>query len=187
MVRYSHYRRYDEAHIRRGRFLGYAGISMILTIPCFFLSAIAAHRVFKVHTVHRELFNLSAPQSHSLSAEREVNITETPKNSPTPDSGVGPKSAEFGNHLMDNNDLDVVNDITPRVDAMDDAAVMSNEIYSPRAENLPSSLSSSPSPRRSSERSISQWDESQIRGERACIVAIEECTTTLPISSESFW
>lgn len=176
MVRYSHYQRYDEAHIRRGRFLGYAGISMILTIPCFFLSAIAAHRVFKVHTVHRELFNLSAPQSHSLSAEREVNITETPK-----------KSAEFGNHLMDNSDLDVVNDIMPRVDAMDDAAVMSNEIYSPRAENLPSSLSSSPSSRRSSERSISQWDESQIRGERACIVPIEECTTTLPISSESFW
>jgi hypothetical protein len=160
---------------------------MILTIPCFFLSAIAAHRVFKVHTVHRELFNLSAPQSHSLSAEREVNITEPQKNPPTPDSGVGPKSAEFGNHLMENHDLDVVNDITPRVDAMDDAAAMSNEIHSPRVENLPSSLSSSPSPRRSSERSISQWDESQIRGERACIVPVEECTTTLPISSESFW
>lgn len=171
----------DASHPIWGRFLGYAGISMILTIPCFFLSAIAAHRVFKVHTVHRELFNLSAAQSHSLSAEREANITEPPKNPPTPDSGVGSKSAEFGNHLMDNHDQDVVNDITPRVDAMDDAAAVSNEIHSPRAENLPSSLSSSPSPTRSSERS--QWDESQIRDGRACIVPIEECTTTLPISS----
>jgi hypothetical protein len=192
MVRHLHYQRYDEAHIRRGRFLGYAGISMLLTVPCFVLSAIAAHRVFKVHTVHRELFNLTAPQSHSLSAEREANITEPPKSpsmQPTPESDVDPKSAEFGNHLMDKHDqgggMMARNDIMPRVNDMDDAAAVSNEICSPRAEILPSSLSSSPSPNRSSERS--QWDESQIRDERACIVPIEECTTTLPISSESFW
>lgn len=34
---------------RRGRFLGYAGFPMILTIPCLFLSAAAARRVLQLH------------------------------------------------------------------------------------------------------------------------------------------
>ncbi|KAG2039190.1 hypothetical protein BDR03DRAFT_251178 [Suillus americanus] len=178
----------DSSHPIWGRFLGYAGMSMILAIPCLFLSAIAAHHVFKVHTVHRELFKLTAPYSHSLPAERDVNIIEPSKKlplPPIPDSDVDPKSAESGNHLMDNHDQDVAvmpsKDIMPRVDDMDDAAAMSNEIYSPRAEILAPSLSSPPAPKRSSE--TSQWDESQIRDERVPIVPIEECTTTLQISS----
>ncbi|KAG2152663.1 uncharacterized protein EDB93DRAFT_1082951 [Suillus bovinus] len=179
----------DASHPIWGRFLGYAGTSMILTIPCFFLSAAAAHHVFKVHTVHRELFNLTAPYLHSLSAEREVTIIEPSKTASLPripDSDVGSKSAELGNHLMDDHDREIGvmprQDIMPRVDDMDNTAVESNEIYSPRAKSFPSSLSSPTSPKRSSEGS--QWDESQIRDERACIsVPIEECTTTLPISS----
>lgn len=166
---------------------------MILTIPCFFLSAAAAHYVFKVHTVHQELFKLTAPPSHYLSAAeiREVNITEPsePKNVPLPakpDSDVGLKSADFRNrnHLMDNHLAR--RDVMPRVDEMDNAAAMSNEVYSPRAESSPSSLSTPTrtSPKRWSE--TSQWDESQIRNQRACIaVPVEECTMTLPISSES--
>ncbi|KAG1819372.1 hypothetical protein EV424DRAFT_1618864, partial [Suillus variegatus] len=183
----------DATHPIWGRFLGYAGISMILTIPCFFLSAAAAHYVFKVHTVHQELFKLTAPPSHYLSAAeiREVNITEPsePKNVPLPakpDSDVGLKSADFRNrnHLMDNHLAR--RDVMPRVDEMDNAAAMSNEVYSPRAESSPSSLSTPTrtSPKRWSE--TSQWDESQIRNQRACIaVPVEECTMTLPISSES--
>lgn len=39
---------------RRSRFLGYAGFSMILTIPCLFLSAAAACRVLQLHrTIQR--------------------------------------------------------------------------------------------------------------------------------------
>ncbi|KAG2120471.1 uncharacterized protein F5147DRAFT_562678 [Suillus discolor] len=183
----------DATHPIWGRFLGYAGISMILTIPCFFLSAAAARYVFKVHTVHRELFKFTAPPSHYLSAAeiREVNITEPSeqKNGPLPaipDSDVSLKSADFRNrnHLMD--DHLPRRDMMPRVDEMDNAAAMSNEVYPPRAEFSPSSLSTSTrtSPKRLSE--TSQWDESQIRDQRACIaVPVEECTMTLPISSES--
>lgn len=178
MVRHLHYQRYDEAHISRGRFLGYAGLSMIPTVPCFFLSAIAAHRVFKMHTVHQELFKFTAPHPHSMSAKREVGIIE-PSCPPIPDPDVGSKSAEFGSHLMDR-DIAVMprNDIMSRADDMDDTAAMSNEIYSPRAEILPSSPSA---PKRSSD--ASQRDESEICDERASIVPIEECTTTLQISS----
>lgn len=171
----------DSSHPIWGRFLGYAGVSMILTIPCFFLSAIAAHRVFKVHTVHRELFNLAV--SHSLSAERAGNTIEPSKSlpsSPMLDSDVGPKSAEFGDHFANDQAVMSSKDM-PRVDDMNDPAAISNKIYSPRAEILPSSLSSPPSPKHSSD--TPQWHESQIRDERARIVPIEECTTTLPISS----
>jgi hypothetical protein len=178
----------DASHPIWGRFLGYAGISMILAIPCFFLSAIAAHRVFRMHTVHRELFKLTPPDPHSLSPEREVNTIEPSKNLPSPlmpDSDVGPKSAEYGNHLMENHDQDVAvmprRGIMPRVDDMDDSAAMSKAIHSPRAEILPSSVSSPSSPKRFSE--ASQWDESQIQDQQVTIVPIEEGTTTLPISS----
>ncbi|KAG2064553.1 hypothetical protein BDR04DRAFT_1034967, partial [Suillus decipiens] len=169
----------DASHPIWGRFLGYAGLSMIPTVPCFFLSAIAAHRVFKMHTVHQELFKFTAPHPHSMSAKREVGIIE-PSCPPIPDPDVGSKSAEFGSHLMDR-DIAVMprNDIMSRADDMDDTAAMSNEIYSPRAEILPSSPSA---PKRSSD--ASQRDESEICDERASIVPIEECTTTLQISSE---
>ncbi|KAG1815039.1 uncharacterized protein BJ212DRAFT_1481575 [Suillus subaureus] len=176
----------DASHPIWGRFLGYAGISMILTVPSFFLSAIAAHRVFKMHTVHRELFKLTAPHSHSLSAEREVNIMESSKNPslpPIPNSDVDPKSAESGNHLINNHDRDITvmprKDIMPRVDDMDNAAAMSNEICPPRARILPPSLSLPPAQKRSLE--TSQWDESQTRNERESIGPIG--TATLPISS----
>ncbi|KAG2138525.1 hypothetical protein DEU56DRAFT_901254 [Suillus clintonianus] len=158
-----------------GRFLGYAGISMILTIPCFFLSATAAHRVFKVHTVRRELFKLTVSHSHSLGGNTGTGPTKNLPSSPLPD--VDPKSAEFVDEqvsVMPRKD-------TPHVDAINDAAANSNESYSPRADILPSSLSSPPSPKRSSD--TPQWDESQIRDERVSIVPIEEDTTTLPISS----
>lgn len=179
----------DASHPIWGRFLGYAGISMILTIPCFFLSATAAHRVFKVHTVHRELFNLTAPHSHSLSAEMEANTVIEPSINPPlppiPDPEVGSKPAEFENHFMDDHDRNIAvaprKDIMPRADDMDNAAAMSNETCSPRAENFPSSVSSPPSPKPSSK--TSQWDESQIRDEHVRIVPVKECTTTLPISS----
>ncbi|KAH0834860.1 hypothetical protein J3R83DRAFT_10488 [Lanmaoa asiatica] len=39
----------DASHPEWGRFLGYAGFSMILTIPCLFLSAAAAHQVLRLH------------------------------------------------------------------------------------------------------------------------------------------
>lgn len=173
----------DASHPIWGRFLGYAGLSMIPTVPCFLLSAIAAHRVFKMHTVHRELFKFTASHLHSMPAKREVSIIEPSKNPsfpfpPIPDSDVGSKSAEFGNQLMDR-DIAVMprNDIS---DDMDDTAAMSNEIYSPRAEILPS-LSSLSAPKRSSD--ALERDESEICDERVSIVPIEECTTTLQISS----
>lgn len=106
----------DASHPIWGRFLGYAGLSMIPTVPCFFLSAIAAHRVFKMHTVHQELFKFTAPHPHSMSAKREVGIIE-PSCPPIPDPDVGSKSAEFGSHLMDR-DIAVMprNDIMSRAD-----------------------------------------------------------------------
>jgi len=39
----------DASHPEWGRFLGYAGFSMILTIPCFILSTIAARRIVQMH------------------------------------------------------------------------------------------------------------------------------------------
>ncbi|KAH7926239.1 hypothetical protein BV22DRAFT_1009497 [Leucogyrophana mollusca] len=39
----------DASHPIWGRFLGYAGITMLVSIPCFFLSAAAAYRVFRMH------------------------------------------------------------------------------------------------------------------------------------------
>ncbi|KAH7907573.1 hypothetical protein BJ138DRAFT_1137485 [Hygrophoropsis aurantiaca] len=50
----------DASRPEWGRFLGYAGITMILSIPCFFLSAAAAYRVFKMHlNQQRSGFKLS--------------------------------------------------------------------------------------------------------------------------------
>ncbi|KAG8216488.1 hypothetical protein J3R82DRAFT_6600 [Butyriboletus roseoflavus] len=39
----------DASNPEWGRFLGYAGFSMILTIPCLFLSAAAVRRVLQLH------------------------------------------------------------------------------------------------------------------------------------------
>src|SRR6267154_5668261 len=107
MVRHLHYQPCDEAHIRRGRFLGYAGISMILTIPCFFLSAAAAHRVFQMHLVQRGLFKLTDSESRSLPAERVPNTIELANPSPIQD--VNAKSvARFGHNFVDDMDMDIV-------------------------------------------------------------------------------
>lgn len=78
----------------RGRFLGYAGLSMILTIPCLFLSAAAARRVLQLHRnnqhSHYSFKNSTGPfyLGSQLSNERDVTsgrlVTDiSPDNSPT--------------------------------------------------------------------------------------------------------
>lgn len=165
-----------------GRFLGYAGISMILTIPCFFLSATAAYCVFKTHMMYRKLSKLSASQTHPSSAERAAWTREhtNPHSSPTLD--VIQKSAEFGDNLADDYDRDVVmipRRYIPHVDDMT-ASAASYDTYFPRYEILPSSLSSPPLSKHSS--GTPQWDRYQIRDERMSTAPIEACTTSLPIS-----
>ncbi|KAG1731601.1 uncharacterized protein EDB91DRAFT_1252039 [Suillus paluster] len=173
----------DCSHPIWGRFLGYAGISMILTIPCFFLSATAAHHVFKAHIMRQELFRVSVSQPRSPSAEQAANTIQptNPPSSLTLD--VSPKSAEFGDNLADDQNQDVVampRKYIPHVGETSGAAATSYHAYSPRSEILPSSLSSLPSPKRSSE--TPRWDQSQIHDERVSTAPIEECTTSLPIS-----
>ncbi|KAG0698712.1 hypothetical protein DFH29DRAFT_1017369 [Suillus ampliporus] len=169
-----------------GRFLGYAGISMILTIPCFFLSATAAYCVFKTHMMYRKLSKLSASQSHPSSTERAARAREHTNPHSSPPLDVIQKSAEFGDNLADDHDRDVVmipRRYIPHVDDMT-ASAASYDTYFPRYEILPSSLSSPPLSKHSS--GTPQWDRYQIRDERMSTAPIEACTTSLPISGESF-
>ncbi|KAH7882373.1 hypothetical protein F5I97DRAFT_1909772 [Phlebopus sp. FC_14] len=65
-----------------GRFLGYAGLSNFLSIPCFFLSAAAAFRVFHMHLDQQRtgIFKHAINQSHSHSHLQSSNdgTTSTP-------------------------------------------------------------------------------------------------------------
>ncbi|KAF8553364.1 hypothetical protein OG21DRAFT_1414436 [Imleria badia] len=78
----------DASHPEWGRFLGYAGLSMILTIPCLFLSAIAARRVLQLHRDiqhSRYSFKHSTGHFHSrsqTSKERNVPSVKSPIISP---------------------------------------------------------------------------------------------------------
>lgn len=166
--------------MRRGRFLGYAGISMILTIPCFFMSAVAAHRIFRVHSGQRDLFKFTVPPSHLLSAEKAVNTT---KFASPPSHGVHPQSVDD-----DFADCDIVvtpRDHTPHVDEMaGPAATLSvDDIWPPRSYALSSSLSS-PSPTHLPETCDRLWES----GGPVNTTPIDNLNNTaiFPISGESF-
>ncbi|KIJ61409.1 hypothetical protein HYDPIDRAFT_115868 [Hydnomerulius pinastri MD-312] len=81
-----------------GRFLGYAGLSMLLTIPCFFLSAAAALRVLRMHLGNQRptaVFQNTSIRSHSHSRFRSgsggrvpTHECTSPLSSPNHDSTV---------------------------------------------------------------------------------------------------
>ncbi|OJA21098.1 hypothetical protein AZE42_10218 [Rhizopogon vesiculosus] len=175
----------DATHPIWGRFLGYAGISMILTIPCFFMSAVAAHRVFRVHSVQRNLFKFTFSQRHSLSAERAANTTAvaSPPSSPIP--VVHPKSPE--DDFADDEDCDVVvasRNHMPHVDEMTDAAATLpvDDTSFPRPPVI-SSSSSSPSPSQIPE--TSRWSKLRIGGRQSSNTPMVNTTASLPISGRS--
>jgi hypothetical protein len=176
-----------EVHICRGRFLGYAGISMILTIPCFFLSAVAAYRIFRVHLVQRRLSKLTITPSYSLSAERAANTTKF-ANSPSSPRMLGVHSMSEEDD-SDDKDCDVM--VMPRnymphvggVVADAEATLPVDDICSPRCHSVPSS-SSSPSRMYSTE--TRRWDKSRINtGGRLSTAPIDNTIASLPISGES--
>jgi hypothetical protein len=61
---------------RRGRFLGYAGFSMLPTIPCFFLSAAAAYRVLQIHINNQRSQVFRTTRSYSRSHDRHATTLE---------------------------------------------------------------------------------------------------------------
>jgi hypothetical protein len=169
-----------EAHIRRGRFLGYAGIPMILTMPCFFMSAVAAHRLFRVHSGQRDLFKLTVSPSHLLSAEKAVNTASPPSH------GVHPQSAD--DDFADDEGCDVVvtpRNHTPHADEMTGpAATLSvDDICPPRSHAFSSSLSS-PSPTHLPD----TCDRLRESGEPVSTTPIDNLNNTaiFPASGESF-
>ncbi|KAN0085942.1 hypothetical protein V8E55_007076 [Tylopilus felleus] len=88
----------DASHPEWGRFLGYAGFSMILTIPCFFLSAAAARRVYQLQNdIQRCRFSLQPSTSQIHSRIRMSNGRDVPfevAKSPTSPSNTMPASVD---------------------------------------------------------------------------------------------
>lgn len=143
---------------------------MILTIPSFFLSATAAHRVFRVHSVQREIFRITASQSLSLANEREVNSIEFAKMPLSPvrdDVHLKSAGAEFPGD--EDRDVNVVPSRMPHADEMTCAAAApsKDDTRSPRSPvvSLASSIHSPKTP---------EWDKSRINGR-----------ASLPLSGES--
>ncbi|KIJ04758.1 hypothetical protein PAXINDRAFT_104026 [Paxillus involutus ATCC 200175] len=69
----------DASHPIWGRFLGYAGFSMLPTIPCFFLSAAAAYRVLQIHINNQrsQVFRTTRSYSRSqFSSDRHATTLE---------------------------------------------------------------------------------------------------------------
>jgi len=66
----------DASHPIWGRFLGYAGFSMLPTIPCFFLSAAAAYRVLQIHINNQRSQVFRTTRSYSRSHDRHATTLE---------------------------------------------------------------------------------------------------------------
>ncbi|KAF9239296.1 hypothetical protein BU15DRAFT_46861 [Melanogaster broomeanus] len=111
----------DASHPVAARFLGYAGLSVLPTIPCFFMSAAAAYRVLQMHLHNQRsegLFRHGTTPSHSrspLSSERHVatvefaspvHTTTTPLDPETPYSSESQKTSLPSTYLDDTDEME---------------------------------------------------------------------------------
>ncbi|EGO03570.1 hypothetical protein SERLA73DRAFT_69425 [Serpula lacrymans var. lacrymans S7.3] len=105
----------DASHPEWGRFLGYAGIPMIVSLPCFFLSTAAAFRIMKMHIQRsrsRRPFSnenvLSSNRSHQRSKSSNIIDFAGRKSSPhiilpsrSPSMSKSPTSSGSGRIMLE--------------------------------------------------------------------------------------